>query len=146
MSARNKSVVRRFLEAFVGNDQSSLEELMSSDLVYHHHQMGELDRETHLQGIARLNGAFSDMNIEIREQVAEGDLISTRLIWRGVHTGEFQGLPATNREIAVQGISVERVIDDEVVERWFIQDELGMMQQLGVVPSPIPSSDTGDYP
>ncbi len=96
MSERVKSVVRRFREALAGNDQSTLEELMSSDLVYHHHQMGEVDRKAHLEGIARLNSAFSDINIEIHDQVAEGDLVSTRLTWRGVHTGEFQGLPATN--------------------------------------------------
>jgi len=138
MSERNKSVVRRFLEAFAGNDQQTLEELMSSDLVYHHHQMGEVDRITHLEGITRLNSAFSEMNIEIHNQVAEGDLVSTRLIWSAVHTGEFQGLPATNQEVAVQGISIERVEDDEILERWFIQDELGMMQQLGVFPTPTP--------
>lgn len=138
MSERNKSVARRFLEAFAGNDQSTLEELMSSDLVYHHHQMGDVDRETHLHGIALLNSAFSDMHIEVHDQVAEGDRVSTRLVWRGVHTGEFQGMPATNREIAVQGISIERVLDGEVLERWFIQDELGMMQQLGALPSPAP--------
>jgi predicted ester cyclase len=111
-----------------------LEELMSSDLIYHHHQMGEVDRETHLHGIALLNAAFSGIDID-HDQVAEDDLVSTRLIWRGVHTGEFQGLPATNREIAVQGISMERVMDDEVLERWYIQDELAMMQQLGVIPA-----------
>jgi len=54
--------------------------------------MGEVDRETHLHGIALLNAAFSGIDID-HDQVAEDDLVSTRLIWRGVHTGEFKACP-----------------------------------------------------
>jgi predicted ester cyclase len=50
--------------------------------------------------------------------------------------GEFQGIPPTGKQINVTGIDIDRIVNGRVVECWPITDELGLLQQLGAVPSP----------
>lgn len=128
-------VVRRFLEAFAANDQETLRGLFSPEHTFHH-TSGPVNRERHLQGISMLGAAFSNIRVTIHDQIAEGDMVATRLTWQAVHSGDFQGNPPTHREIEVSGISIERIKDGRISERWFMQDELGMMQQLGLIPPP----------
>ncbi|HSM55582.1 MAG TPA: ester cyclase [Candidatus Sulfomarinibacteraceae bacterium] len=135
MAEQNKEIVRRYLEAFAANDQGTLRELFSPEHTYHS-SAGPVDGESRLQGINMFGAAFSDMDVTIHDHIAEGDTIATRLTWRAVHSGNFQGHPPTNKEIEVNGISIERVSDGKIAESWFIQDELGMMQQLGILPPP----------
>jgi steroid delta-isomerase-like uncharacterized protein len=81
-------------------------------------------------------GAFSDSHYTIEDQVGEGDKVATRMTWRATHTGDFQGLPPTGKQIAVSGITITRIKDGKIVEHWPSIDQLGMMQQLGVIPAP----------
>ena len=57
----------------------------------------------------------------------------TRWTARGTHTGEFQGIPATGKAIRMTGTDIDRIVDGKIVECWAHLDELGLMQQLGVV-------------
>ncbi len=134
---QNKAVVRRFFEAFRANDQATLNELLAPDLVaYSHGQPGPQDREVHLRGIHVWNEAFSETYFTIEEQIAEGDKVATRVTLRSTHSrGEFQGLPPSGKQIEVSGITIERIKDGKIVERRVNSDYLGMMQQLGLIPS-----------
>jgi len=69
------------------------------------------------------------------DQIAEGDKVATRLTLHAVHTGEFQGMPATGKKIAVQQIAIHRIQNSKIVEVWVNSDDIGMMQQLGLMPS-----------
>ena len=82
------------------------------------------------------SAAFSDTRTTIEDQVAEGDKVVTRITWRGVHSGNFQGLPPTGKEIVMAGTVVQRIKDGKIVEHWPVFDEMNMMQQLGLIPPP----------
>ena len=58
-------------------------------------------------------------------------MVVTRWTARGTHAGEFQGIPATGREVRVAGTDIDRIVDGKTVECWAHVDELGLMQQLG---------------
>lgn len=134
---QNKAPARRFFEAFEANDQTALQEVLGSDLVaYSHGAPGPQSRESLLQGISMWNAAFSDQHFTIEDLITEGDKIATRTTLRAVHTGDFQGLPPTGKQIAIGGHTVERIKDGRIVERWVLIDERGLMQQLGLVPPP----------
>lgn len=135
---QNKAIVSRFYEAFEANDEAALKEVLAPNLAaYSHGQPGPQSREVHVQGIRMWNAAFSETRFTIEEQVAEGNKVATRLAMRAIHDGgEFQGLPPTGKQIEVSGISIEYIEDGKIVERRVSSDWLGMMQQLGVVPSP----------
>jgi len=70
--------------------------------------------------------------------VAEGDLVAQRVHFEGTHTGEFQGLPPTNRKVEFSGLELNRFVDGRVAEHWFQLDALTLLQQLGLVVVPGP--------
>jgi predicted ester cyclase len=78
------------------------------------------------------------MDFEVQDLIAEGDWVTARTIWRGTHSGEFQGVPPTGKQMAISAFIVERIRDGKMVEHWGLFDQLGMMQQLGLVPPPQP--------
>ena len=134
---QNKSIARRFSEAFASNDQATFNELLAPDLVAHvPGAPGPLNREAFLQLGNMFLAAFSDSHITLEDQIAEGDKVVSRYTWRMVHTGAFQGLPPTGKQLAVTGIDIARIKDGKIVEYWANQDQMGMMQQLGVIPAP----------
>jgi predicted ester cyclase len=70
--------------------------------------------------------------------VAEGDQVATRWIFRGTNTGDFvtpMPIPATGKQVTISGITIARFAGGKVVEDWHQVDTLGMLQQLGVIPS-----------
>ena len=135
---QNKAIVRRFFESLGGNDQATLYELLSSDLVAHMPGMpGPLSRELMLQGASMFSAAFSDQHYTVEDQIADGDKVATRTTWQATHSaGNFQGVSPTGKRVVASGISIERIQDGKIVERWLTYDQIGMMQQLGLIPPP----------
>ena len=134
---QNKAIVRRFWKAFEANDQATLKEVLAPDLVAQSPSAANpQSRETHLQGIAGFNATFSDRQFTVEELVAEGDMVATRTTLRGVHTGDLQGHAPTGKPIAATGLTVERIKDGKIVERWFSFDTARVMQELGLAPQP----------
>lgn len=79
--------------------------------------------------------AFPDIQITIEDLVAEGDRVAARQSARGTHTGELMGIPPTGKQVSITGMFIFRFENGKVVEHWEIFDQLGMMQQLGVIPT-----------
>jgi len=133
---QNKALVRRFYEAFGASEPSALKEVLAPDLqAYSQSATNPQSREEHLQGIAMSNAAFADAHYTIEEQLAEGDRVATRVIFRATHSrGDFMGLSPTGKQIAISGISIERIKDGRIVERRVSYDQMELMQQLGLVP------------
>lgn len=139
-SEQNKALVRRFYQAFGANDQIALKAMLAPDLVaYSHGGPDPQNREAHLQGISGWNASFTT-DFTVEEQIAEGDLVATRVTMQAVHSrAEFRGVAPTGKAVVSMGISIERIQDGRIVERRVSSDWLGLMQQLGLVPSPQPS-------
>jgi hypothetical protein len=79
--------------------------------------------------------AFPDWNAGQQAHIAEGDLVAEQFTARGTHQGELLGVAPTGREVVLAGINIFRVQDGRVVERWGRTDDLGFLQQLGIVPA-----------
>lgn len=80
--------------------------------------------------------AFSDPWHTIEGQMAEGDLVVTWLSAGGRHTGELLGVPATDKDVTMQGVTIFEVVDDKIVSRWGISDLMGLFVQVGAIPPP----------
>jgi steroid delta-isomerase-like uncharacterized protein len=132
---QNKALMRRFLEATVASDQVAFKEFLASDFVAHL-PGGPQNREAFLQHNNVFVVAFSDRHFAVEDLIAEGDKVTARTIWRGIHSGDFQGLPPTGKQVAISAIIIERIQDGKMVEHWSLFDQLSMMQQLGLVPPP----------
>ena len=88
------------------------------------------------QLVKMYRNAFPDIHFTIDEQIAEGDKVVTRWTGHGTHQGELVGIPATGKSSTVTGITVDRIVNGKIAESWGIFDQFGMMQQLGVIPTP----------
>jgi len=131
---QNKAIARRFAQSSVSSDQGPLKELLAPDFVAHQ-PSGKQDREEFLQHLNAFLVAFSDSQFTVEEQIAEGDTVVNRTTWQGIHSGNFQGLPATGKEVAIRAILIERIRDGQIVEHRGLFDQLSLMQQLGLIPA-----------
>ena len=137
MSAEvNKAVVRRFYEeVFNQKNLDALDELCTADCI-DHNPMPE--QGPGLEGVKHVFKlfctAFSDLQIQVEDMIAEGDKVVASMTGRGTHTGDLMGIAPTGKEITITGIDIFRITNGKVVERWGNSDDLGMMQQLGVIP------------
>ena len=140
---QNKTIARRFNEEVWGRgDEAALEELLDPNFVDHDALLGQSpDRVGHKQILAAFRSAFPDLNVTTEDTVAEGDTVVTRWTARGTHRGELMGIAPTGKEVAIKGIDVLRIAGGRMVERWAEYNDLELMQQLGVVPSPEQSEE-----
>lgn len=138
MSAENKAVVRRFFHLFNQGDFETIgQELLSPEIVVHFPGMpGPLNLEGFRQVGLMFRSAFPDIQDTVEDQLADGDKVVTRITSRGTHQGELMGIPATGQQITITAIAIDRIGDNRIVERWANFDQLGMLQQLGVIPAP----------
>ena len=140
LSETNKTVSRRFFEEDFGKGKLTvLDEIIANDHV--NTGPGALPEspagpEGAKQLVTVYRNAFPDVHFTIDEQIAEGDQVVTRWTADGTHTGELVGIPATGKTSTVTGIAVDRIVNGKIVESWGIFDQFGMMQQLGVIPTP----------
>jgi predicted ester cyclase len=139
-SEENKALIRRYIEAIDDNqtsDWSILDEYVAEDFVAHNPPIPgvSLDREGMKQA-AEIFRVATPGRHEIRMQVAEGDLVVSHIVGRGVHAGELLGIPATNKDVETEGIAIHRVHDDKIVEYWSVTDVARVLQQVGALPGP----------
>src|SRR5207249_3594700 len=79
--------------------------------------------------------AMPDIHIDIADVVAEDDTTAARFTITGTDTGGFMGMPASGKTVSVTGMDFMRFRDGRIVEHWGEMDMLGLLQQLGVIPS-----------
>ena len=140
MSEENKALIRRYIEAIDGNDSSGwsiLDEFVAEDVVVHNPQLPGVtpDREGIKQAAEMFRQATPGRH-EIPLQVAEGDLVVSLIVARGVHAGELLGVPATGNEVETEGIAIHRIEDGKIAEYWAVTDTARVLQQVGALPSP----------
>ena len=106
------------------------------DGVYHLPLVGELRGEALRQFFTHLFAAFPDAQRTVEDQLTdEYQNVVTRWTVTGTHQGEFMGIAPTGKQITITGISIHRIAGGKIVEEWRQWDSLGLMQQLGVVPT-----------
>jgi steroid delta-isomerase-like uncharacterized protein len=131
------AVIRRWIEAWNAHDLDAADGLLSKDFVRHDDNMPEVlgpaAQRDFLCGVFR---AFPDIHVEPEQLIAEGDLVAAHLAVTGTHRDDFLGIPATGRKMAIQSVDIFRLTDGKIVEQWVVMDALGLMRQLGAIPSP----------
>ena len=133
---QNKAIIRRNYETADRNDLTTFSEQLAPDLVLHYPGMsGPLNREALIQMMKVMFSGLTQRQHVFEDQIAEGDTVATRLTLHAVHTGEFQGMPASGKEIVVPQIAIHRIRNGKIVEVWVSSDDISMMKQLGLMPS-----------
>jgi steroid delta-isomerase-like uncharacterized protein len=139
MSAEeNKAIARRGYEAINQNNLDALDEVVAPDITDHDPAPGQAPGlEGVKQWFSSMHTAFPDFRMNVEDMIAEGDKVVARVRLSGTHQGEFMGIDATGNRVTITGIDILRVnADGKIVERWGNFDDLGVMQQLGVMEPP----------
>lgn len=136
----NKELIRRYIQAIDDNDSddwSVLDDYIAEDFEAHNPPLPgvSLDRDGMKQAAEVFRQATPGRH-EIPMQVAEGDLVVSRIVGRGRHAGELLGIPATNKDVETDGIAIHRVREGKIVEYWSVTDIARVLQQVGVLPGP----------
>jgi len=137
MSEQNKLIARRHAEEVLSQGNLGLvDEIFASDFVGHAPSGETHGPEAMKQFVSALRRAFPDLRVTVEDQIAEGDKVTIRWTSRGTHTGEFQGMPPTGRQMTMTAMTLARIANGKIVEAWTETDTLGMLQQLGAIPAP----------
>lgn len=126
MSEENKDMVRHLVEAINAGEEDAA--------------VGELFAPRAARRVKRLfaefRSAFPDWQEEIVELVAEGNAVAGRFKCSGTHRGGFLGEAPTGKRMVVEEVFFLRAEDGKFVEFWALEDSMGRMRQLGLIPSP----------
>jgi len=134
----NKLVMRRFTEFINTASEKLATELIAPDAIFHVPGRSEPMRGPagYLAIIGMMRGGFPDIQWTLEEMIAEGDKVAARFTMRGTHSGTFLGVPPTGKAIAVQAMNIYRLRDGHFIEEHGQPDMLGLLQQIGAVPTP----------
>jgi len=121
-ASENKAFIRRYLDALSGQEKPAAlldQYIADSDQALKQH-------------IAYSESAFPRYELIAEDMFAEDDKVVVRFTLRATHRGEFMGVPATGKKVAVPGIIIYRIANGKITEHWMQIDSGGLMQQLGV--------------
>jgi predicted ester cyclase len=138
MSEELKAKGLSLVEEYNKHNLNAWDELYANSCVFHHSPYPDIvGLDAYKQYHAGIFAGFPDFKVTIEEMIIEGDTSVTRLICRGTHTGQVPNSPIapTGKAIVAGDCVVAHYVGGKCVEQWEYIDDLGVMQQLGVIPS-----------
>lgn len=128
--------LKGFYEAFDTGDVQSLDHCISPLWVDNTLPPGRHPgREGMKQAILALRGAVPDLHCSVETVLSSGDMASVRIVFSGTHTGAFLGAPPTGNPIRFLAFDMHHIADGKIVESWHLEDNLSVLQQMGILPA-----------
>ena len=138
MSAEtNKALVRRFYEEIDKGNIDAMDELVAEGYIDHNPPPFP-DLPSGREGLKqafRLFWTATPGRHQIEDQIAEGDRVVTRLTCYGKHEGSLPGAPRTGHDLKMTSITIHRIADGKLVEKWAEKDVMAFLQQIGIMPT-----------
>lgn len=138
----NKDLILRFTEATNAADWEALAEIVAADFTRHSAAtVGPpvTSRDEFVQLQESFLVSFPDQRVTMEQLIAEGDYVAGRATYAGTQTGPMGEFPATGRRAEAPFLAIFRIEAGQVAELWVEWDNLAMLMQLGLFPSPPPS-------
>jgi steroid delta-isomerase-like uncharacterized protein len=130
----NKDFITAYTEDFWNKQNiAAFEKYFTADFIMHFPD-GDQNGEQYKGLCQAYFKAFPDLHITTDDLIAEGEKVTKVWTANSTHKSDFMGIPATGKRIVVKGIEVFSIVDGKIREVWAIMDNLGMLQQLGVIP------------
>ena len=135
-SVEHRQVIERYIKAFNEQELDVLPKVVTEDI----HVQGLIGADGDINGIEEYRewwretlSGLPDAHLDLNEYFESGDRVATRWIFTGTHEHEMFDIPATNRSFEVTGLSLFRMEDGKIAEKLYQQDDLVMLQQLGIL-------------
>src|SRR5438045_6885785 len=128
----NKAIVQRFFEEVCNARKLGVaDEIFTADHTYQDPSLPGIPPgpEGMKQVVGVYQTSFPDVFWQVNDMLVAGDTVVTRWTGSGTHKVELPGnppLPATGKQVSVQGVWIHRVVSGKIVESWNVWDTLGM--------------------
>jgi steroid delta-isomerase-like uncharacterized protein len=131
-----REISRRFVEDVWGRgDRDIARQIVARDVVHHRQRAGEpFGIEGLFQGISMYDQAYPQRLFVQEDVIVDGRRVQDRWTMTAVHSGELLGVPATGRQVRLEGQNRYLIDDGKIIEIWHDEDIYGMMRQIGWTP------------
>jgi predicted ester cyclase len=135
-SEENKRLVRRFYEEIDKGNVDVIDELVAQNYLDHNPPpfSGLAEGREGVKQAFKIFWEATPGHHHIEDQIAEGDKVVTRLTSYGKHEGDLPGAPRTGNDLKMTSITIHRIADGKLVEKWAEKDVIGFLKQIGVMP------------
>jgi predicted ester cyclase len=138
MPVDHRATSKQLLELWGDNAVHKAADFIAAN--YANHQMPDAARGTSVKSLAEwkalvadFHNGFSDVKMEVLQQVAEGNFVCSRWRMTGKHTGKFEDLAATGKTSTWTGVHTDRYEGGKLVESWVDWDKYSWLEGLGLV-------------
>jgi len=130
---QNKNLVTRFNREFIEDKQfSALDELVSTDFINHTAPPGMQDLKSTIYFFENvLWKSFPSIKVEIHDQIAENDKVTTRKTLHSVQENDFMGISASGKMVSIRVIDIWKISDGKLTEHWGMLDFQDLTSQIG---------------
>src|SRR3954468_13015722 len=135
-ASENEANLERAVAAWNAGDLVGYLELYDEAIALHGYAPVPMNKQAVRAFYESVFAAFDQPKLVFHEQLSDGNRICVRFTMEGTHKGAFMGIPATGRPVALEGITLLRFQQGKCVEGWSNSDMLGLLIQLGAIPSP----------
>ena len=131
IAEKNKDLIKQYYFLFNKGDDIPFENFFSATFTDHNGFPGQAAGPDGVKkGYEVWSRAFPDNHAEIADMIAEGDKVVVRTVATGTHLGEFLGIAPTNKKIRIEAISIFRLSEGKIQERWGLTESDKLMKTL----------------
>ena len=135
---QNGATVRRFVDEAMNKKNLDVgDDLLTADVIFHTPSGEALEG---IEGWKRYAGmfitAFPDLDFKVEDTIAGSSKVVLRWVGTGTHRGNLRSIPPSGKQVSFPGVAIYRLEGDKIAEMWGMIDMLGLMQQIGAIPSP----------
>jgi len=137
--AERTALIQQFYDKVLSEgDMDAIDDLVTDDVVDHEQGLpGQPEGKEGVRYFANaMRSAFTDLKATVGPSVEGGDMASAEVTITGRHTGDFMGVPATDKPFEIKSIDIVRFEDGKCAEHWGVTDNMALMQQIGAIPEP----------
>ncbi len=131
MINENKEVVEQYIKAYETGNQDNVNAFLDSAYRYYPPGGGNpMARKARIRDETFFFSAFSEIQTTVDDQVAEGNKVACRITMKCIQTGEYQGIPATNKRVTITYMEILLLKGDKILKEWAEFDMLNILNQL----------------
>jgi steroid delta-isomerase-like uncharacterized protein len=123
----------RYVEMINKHDPDAVDLFVAEDYVNHNAFVAD-GREANRQFWTVFFAGLPDVRVTMEDLVVSGDRVVGRFVYRGTHTGDLMGIPASGKPVEMRSIDIWRMQDGMFVEHWDELNLLQVFQQIGALP------------
>ncbi|MET7737744.1 ester cyclase [Streptomyces sp. NPDC005402] len=133
MTTSGPQLAELFVEMTNTHNPDLVDRFVARDYINHNDFVAD-GREANRQFWAAFFTGLPDVKVTMEDLIVSGDRVVGRFVYRGTHTGDLLGIPASGQRVEMRSIDIWRVDDGMFVEHWDELNLMQMFQQIGVLP------------